>query len=156
MGFLVCSLKMRVPFIHRIMLYQLISFRNAWQLYLLSFCVFQVFFRNSLITSGNQTVRFLSFVYSVFWVFTSYTAISVFWRILMERPNALALWWICACLTCVSGVRSVERNLNFLRCIHVFDLVLKNGSDINDWNCWQLLFYFIVLIFIVASVIELR
>ena len=78
----------------------------------------------------------------------------MFWRILLERPNALVLWWICACLTCVSGLRSLERNLNFLICIHVFELVLKNGSDINDWNCLQLLFYFIVLMVIVASLLN--
>ena len=41
----------------------------------------------------------------------------------------------------------------FLGCIHVFDLVLKYGSDINEGNCLQLLFYFFVLIGVVASVI---
>ena len=40
-----------------------------------------------------------------------------------------------------------------LRCIHVIDLVLKYGSDINEGNWLQLLFYFIVLMGIVASVI---
>ena len=43
--------------------------------------------------------------------------------------------------------------LNFLRCIHVFDLVLKYGSDIKERVWLQLLFYFIVLMGIVASVI---
>ena len=43
--------------------------------------------------------------------------------------------------------------LEFLRCIHVFDLVLKYSSDINEENWLQLLFYFIVLIGIVVSVI---
>ena len=45
------------------------------------------------------------------------------------------------------------RNLNFLRCIHVFNLVLKYCSDINEGNCLQLLFYFILLMGMVASVI---
>ena len=42
---------------------------------------------------------------------------------------------------------------NFLRFIHVIDLVLKYGSDISEGNWLQLLFYFIVLMGIVASVI---
>ena len=46
-----------------------------------------------------------------------------------------------------------RKSLNFLRCIYVIDLVLKNGSDINEGNWLQLLFYFIVLMGIVASVI---
>ena len=45
------------------------------------------------------------------------------------------------------------KNLKFLRCIHVFDLVLKYCSDINERNWLQLLFYFIVLMGTVASVI---
>ena len=46
-----------------------------------------------------------------------------------------------------------RKNLNFLRCIHVIDLMLKYGSDINEGNWLQLLFYLIVLIGIVVSVI---
>ena len=41
----------------------------------------------------------------------------------------------------------------FLRCIHAIDLVLKYGSDISEGNWLQFLFYFIVLMGIVASVI---
>ena len=48
-----------------------------------------------------------------------------------------------------------RKSLNFLRCIHVIDLVLKYGSDINEGNWLQLLFYFIVLMGIVASVIAM-
>ena len=72
---------------------------------------------------------------------------------LMELVNATARWWPCACLKCVSGLRRLEKTLNFLRCIHVFDVVLKYGSDINEGNWLQLLFCFIVLIGMVASVI---
>ena len=71
----------------------------------------------------------------------------------MDPVNAPAQRWPCASLKCVSGLRILEKFLNFLRCIHVFDLVLKYGSDINEGNWLQLLFYFIVLIGIVASVI---
>ena len=89
---------------------------------------------------------------TVFWCSTSYTVINVFWMMLMEPVNSLACWWPCACLKCVSGLQSLEKTLNFLRCIHVFDLVLKYGSDINEGNSLQLLFCFIVLIVLVASV----
>ena len=74
---------------------------------------------------------------------------------LMEPVNAPACWWPCACLKCVAGLRRLEKTLNFLRCIHVIDLVLKYGSDINENNWLQLLFYLIVLMGIVASVIGL-
>ena len=47
----------------------------------------------------------------------------------------------------------LEKPLNFWRCIHVIDLVLKYGSDINEGNFIQLLFYFLVLMGIVAFVI---
>ena len=72
---------------------------------------------------------------------------------LMEPVNALAHRWLCASLKCVSGLRRLEITLNFLRCIHVIDLVLIYGSNINEGNWLQLLFYFIVLMVIVASVI---
>ena len=45
-----------------------------------------------------------------------------------------------------------RKNLNFLRCIHVFDLVINFFADINEINWLQLVFYFIVLMGIVASV----
>ena len=59
----------------------------------------------------------------------------------------------CSCLKCVCGLRRLEKTLNFLRCIHVLDTVLKYCSDINEGNWLQLLFYFIVSIGMVASVI---
>ena len=65
---------------------------------------------------------------------------------LMEPVNAPALWWPCACLQCVSGLPRPEKTLNFLRCFVVFDRVLKCGSDINEGNWLQLLFYFFVLV----------
>ena len=91
-----------------------------------------------------------SFVLTAFWYFTSYTVIFVLWKMLMEPVNAPARWWPCACLKCVSGLRRLEKTVNFLRCIHVIDLVLKYGSDINEGNWLQLLFYLIVLIGIVV------
>ena len=47
---------------------------------------------------------------------------------------------------------NTRKNLEILRCIHVLDLLLKYGSDINEGNWLQLLFHFIVLMGIVASV----
>ena len=52
---------------------------------------------------------------------------------------------------CLSPANS-RKSFKFLRCIHVFDLVLKYCSDKNEGNWLQLLFYFNVLIDIVASV----
>ena len=72
---------------------------------------------------------------------------------LMEPGNAPVRWWSCACLKCVSGLRRLEKTLNFLRCIHVIDLVLKYGSDINEGNWLQPLFYFIVLMGTVGFVV---
>ena len=57
------------------------------------------------------------------------------------------------CLNCVSDLRRLEKTLNFFICIHVIDLVLKYCSDINEGNWLQLLFYIIVLVVIVSSVI---
>ena len=72
---------------------------------------------------------------------------------LMELVNSSAYRWACACLKRVSGLRRLKKFLNFLRCIHVFDLVPKFGSDINEGNWLQLLFYFIVLIGIVGTIL---
>ena len=107
----------------------------------------------SFITSENQIVCFPSFVLTVFWCSTSYTIIAVLWKMLLEPVNALPLWWPWARLICVSGLRRLEKTLNFLRCIHVFDLVLKYGSDISGGNWLQLLSYIIVLMGIVTAII---
>ena len=72
---------------------------------------------------------------------------------LLDSAIAPARWWHCACLNCVSGLRRLEISLKFLRCIHVFDLVLKYGSDIKEGNWLQFFFYFIVLMGIVTAVI---
>ena len=52
-------------------------------------------------------------------------------------------------LTC----ENQKKTLNFLRCIHVIDLELNYGSDIKESNRLHLLFYFIVLKSVIASVI---
>ena len=49
-----------------------------------------------------------------------------------------------------------SRKKNFLRCIQVIGLLLNYGSDINEGNWLQLLFYFIVLMGTVASVIGMN
>ena len=93
---------------------------------------------------------------AVFWCTTSYTVLILLWKMLVEPVNAHAGWWPCACLKCVSGLRKLEKTFNFLRCIHVFDLVLKFGSDMNEGNCLHLLFYSIVLMGIVALVVGMK
>ena len=85
--------------------------------------------------------------YFVYW----YTVTLVFSKLLVELVNAHDLWWPCACMKCAAGLRKLEKTLN-MSCVHVLDLVLKYGSDINEGNWLQLLFYFVVLIGIVASV----
>ena len=80
----------------------------------------------------------------------------VLWKMLIEPINAPARWWPCACLKCVSGLRRLEKTLNFLRCINVIDQVLEDGSDINERNWLQLFFYFIALVSIVVSVIGMK
>ena len=72
---------------------------------------------------------------------------------LIEPVNAFAHCWTCACLRCVSGLRALDKTLNFLRFIYVIELVLKYVSVINEKHWLQILFYFIVLMGIVASVI---
>ena len=46
---------------------------------------------------------------------------------------------------CGLWLAETRKNLNIFSCIHVIDLVLKYGSDINEGKWLQLLFYFIVL-----------
>ena len=105
-----------------------------------------------MITSEDQIVCFPSFVLTVLWCFTSYTVLIVLWKMLMEPNNAPSRWWPCARLNCISGLRRQDKSFNFLRCIHVFDLVLKYGSDTNEGIWLQLLFYFIVMMGIVTAV----
>ena len=107
---------------------------------------------NSVITSEIQIVCFPSFVLTVFRCSTSYTVIVVLWKMLMKPVNALARWWPCACLKCVSGLRRLEKTLKLSKCIHVFELVLKYALDMNEGIWLQLFFYFSVLMGIVASV----
>ena len=71
----------------------------------------------------------------------------------MEPVDAPARWWPCACLTRVSALPRLESYFIFLRCLHVFDLVLKYGLDIIEGNWLQALFYFIVLTGILTAVI---
>ena len=88
----------------------------------------------------------------VWWCSTSYTVIFVLWKMLMEPVIAHASWWPWACLKSGSGLRRLGKTWDFLRRIHVNDLVLKYCSDINEGNWLQLLFYSNVLMGIVASV----
>ena len=72
-----------------------------------------------------------------------------------------ACWCTCSSVAlCVPHMcfwpANTRKKLYFLRCIHVFDLVLKCGSDIKEGNWLQLLFYLLVLMGIVTAVIGLR
>ena len=61
-------------------------------------------------------------------------------------------WWPYARLKCVSGQRRLKI---FLRCIYVFDLVLKYRLHINEGFGIQLLFYFVIFMNIVSPPIRL-
>ena len=71
---------------------------------------------------------------------------------LMEHVNAPARWWPCPCLKSCSGLGRLGKTWDILRRIHVNDLVLKYCSDINEGSWLQLVFYFIVMMGIVASI----
>ena len=87
----------------------------------------------TLITSENQVVCFPSFVLTVFCYSTSYTVIVVLWKMLMEPVNALARWWPCAFLKCVSGLRRLEENLELFE-IHT---CLWRGAQIWFRHKWR-------------------
>ena len=108
---------------------------------------------NSLIISENQIFCFPSFGLTVFRDFTSFTATIVLWKILMEPFIAFARWWPCACLNCDPGLGGLEETSKKFSWIQVYDLVLKLGWNINEGNSSQLLFYFIVLMVTIDSVI---
>ena len=91
---------------------------------------------------------------TLLWCTTSYTVIIVLWKLLVEPVKALARWRSWACLNCGSGLRILEKTLDLLRCVHVFDRVLKCGSEINEGNWLQLLFYLFVLVGIVVPLLE--
>ena len=59
--------------------------------------------------------------------------------ILFQPVIASARWWPRWCRKCVSGLRRQERNLNFLRCIQVFELLLTCCLDIIEGNWYNTL-----------------
>ena len=107
-------------------------------------------------SSEIQSFHFQGFVLIVFWGSTSYKVIIVFCMLLMKTVKAPASWWSCSFLECICGLEKTWNKLNFLRCIFGFDLVLKHCSNINEANCIQILFYFIVLMVLVGSVIRIK
>ena len=126
----------------------------------LKFCLFEssnLFFLEVVVKIFDDFWKpnglYSKFCITCLWCSTSYTVLIVLWKMLKEHVNAPARWWPWACLNCCSGLRRLEETLNFLRCIHVIDPVLKYGSDINEGNWLQLLFCLIVLIGMVASFI---
>ena len=98
-------------------------------------------------------IPFFKFFLNVYclWCSTLSSAIVVFWMLLMEPINAVACWWPCSCRKCDFRLRKLEENLNFLRFIHVFDLMLKYCSDIKEGIGIQLQFYSVRLVDRVAS-----
>ena len=127
------------------------------QLYFLSFCDFQSLF----LGSSCKNLWLLLKSNSLFPKFCV-NCLLIFYFVYCNNCALKDANGACSCTCSLVALRVPEmcfwpaktrKSLNFLRCIHVIDLVLKYGSDINEGNWLQLLFYFIVLMSIVASVI---
>ena len=151
-GIPVCSSKKSLVFRHRTFLYRLISFTIAMKLFLL--CLLRLLAQVCLQVVLNKfhfcwklISPFSKFVSTVFRYSTSYSPIVVPWKMFQEIVNDSAPRWPCTCPKCVMCFwpAKTRRNLNFFRCIHVFDLVLKFCSDRIERIWLQLLFYFFVL-----------
>ena len=120
------------------------------QLWFLCFCVWQ--------SSSREVV--MKYLFHYFWKpnspFSKFCVncllrfYCVYCDIFVLNDVNWACW--CTCLLVALNVpenwfwpEKTRKNWNFLRCIYVFDLVLKNCSDINEGNWLQLFFHFIVL-----------
>ena len=127
------------------------------QLYFLSFCVSSLLYLEVVVKLFDYFWKpksmFSKFCVNCLLMYYFVYCINSALKDVSGAVNAYARWWPCTCLKCGSGLRRLEKTLDFLRCIHIIDLVLKYGSEINEGNWLQLLFYFIVLIGIVAFVI---
>ena len=125
------------------------------QLYFLSFLSCSLFCLEVVIKLFDYfwktIVCFPSLVLTVFWCSTSYTVLIVFWMLLLEPVDALARWWPCASLKCVSGLRRLKKPWTF-----EMHTCLWPGPQIwfrhKGRNWLHFLFYFSVLMGIVASV----
>ena len=115
------------------------------QLYFLSFSSPSLFFLEVVVN-----------VFDYFWkpnsLFSKFCVICLLMLYFVYCNNCVlndvngACWCTCSLVAlrmseCVSDLRSLEKTLNFLRCIHVFDLLLKYGSDIIEGNWLQLQFF---------------
>ena len=90
---------------------------------------------------------------TVCWYSTPFTAIVVLSKLIIEIFTATARRWPCCCRKFFFWLAETRKSLIILRCIYANNLVLKYGSDIKEGSWLQLLFYFFVLMGIVASVI---
>ena len=104
-----------------------------------------------MITSGNQLVRFPIFQIIRFLLLHSVYCNVFFLIDVSGHSSKTCQWWPCLKGKCVHGPQRLEKNLTFLRCIHLWDLVLKSCYDINEGNWIQPPFIFAVLAKTVAS-----
>ena len=127
------------------------------QTYFLSFCFFQPIF----IGISDEALWLFwkpNSLFSKFCVNCLLMFYFVYCNSWASKNGNRACWSICSfvafrVLQMCYWPAKTRKNLEILRCIHVFDLVLTYGSDQNEGNWLQLLFYFIVLMGIVASII---
>ena len=115
--------------------------------------------RHSWKTKDSQLVIFpIVFVLTVFRcsILCTVSFCVLDWMRIMESVSDTVHWRPCCSRKCAFRLTKTRRNLNFLGCIHVLDLLLKCCSERNEGNRMQFLFYFIVLVNIVASFIGRR
>ena len=95
----------------------------------------------------------LKTIYSVFMFFsmstlfrcsTRFSAVVVFWRLMMAPVLHLLIGSPARCWKCIFGLGILEWNWFSLRCIQVLNLVLKCCSDMNEgnWKHSSFLFFF--------------
>ena len=104
------------------------------------------------ISENHIVLRISFFMLAVCWCSTPFTASCV-----LRNFNGL---FYCTCSSLAPLVPELcfwlgelSQNLNFLRCIHAFDLLLKFCSDLNEGIWLHFLFCFIVLMNLVSSVV---
>ena len=125
------------------------------QIYFLSFLSSSLFFLEVVVNVFDYIWEpnslFSKFCVNSFWCTTSYTVINLLPKTLMGPVNAHARWWPCACLKCGSGLRRLEKTFNF------FEMHTCHWPGAQIWlrHKWRklvtVLFYFSVLVGIVAS-----
>ena len=90
--------------------------------------------------SNFLKINWLSMLY---FVYCNFLCSDRYYWTLLKQP--------CLRRKCVAGLQILEKNLNFSRCMHLWNLVLKSCSDIHERSLIELPFIFTELVIIIAS-----